>query len=245
MNYNIHYQNLINRSKNRNIDGYKERHHIIPKCMGGTDSEDNLVDLTPEEHYVAHQLLIKIYPKNKKLINAAVMMIANRPSNKIYGWIRRKFRNRQCELQSGERNSQYGTMWIFNVELKENKKIPKSNHIPIGWERGRVLNFDTYKNKLLAKEERKNIINNKKNLLIRDQEKIKIKKEEEKETIKKERKKYILDLYDTFTSGNYYSVSEFHKLNKVTVSRMTLSKRWRKWIPEYKENSKEGRRFKL
>ena len=25
-------------------DEYHERHHIVPKCMGGTDEEDNLID---------------------------------------------------------------------------------------------------------------------------------------------------------------------------------------------------------
>jgi hypothetical protein len=65
MNYKKIYDNLISKGRNRVLNCYVERHHIIPKCMGGTDDEENLVELTPEEHYVAHQLLVKIYPKNK------------------------------------------------------------------------------------------------------------------------------------------------------------------------------------
>ena len=56
------YESIIERAKDREIEGYKERHHIIPKCMGGDDSKGNLVCLTPEEHYVCHQILIKMYP---------------------------------------------------------------------------------------------------------------------------------------------------------------------------------------
>ena len=37
----------------------------------------------------------------------------------------------------GEKNSQYGSMWITNE--KENKKIKKTDSIPSGWRKGRVM----------------------------------------------------------------------------------------------------------
>ena len=61
--------------------------------MGGGDERDNLVQLTAEEHFVAHQLLHKIYPHVSGLAFAMVNMIGNPygyRSNKLYGWIRRK-----------------------------------------------------------------------------------------------------------------------------------------------------------
>ena len=42
----------------------------------------------------------------------------------------------------GSNNSQFGTMWIFNVLLKINKKIKNNEEIPIGWEKGRRMIFD-------------------------------------------------------------------------------------------------------
>ena len=42
---------------------------------------------------------------------------------------------------SGSNNSQFGTMWIFNVLLKINKKINKNDEIPIGWKKGRRMIF--------------------------------------------------------------------------------------------------------
>lgn len=96
MNYNFIYIELIERSFSRKLEGYVEKHHIIPKCMGGTDEIKNIAILTPEEHYLAHLLLVKIYPQNRKLIYAANAMCRlsptanNKRSNKVYGWLRRK-----------------------------------------------------------------------------------------------------------------------------------------------------------
>ncbi len=38
-----------------------EKHHIIPLCIGGEDNKQNIVNLTPKEHYLAHWMLAKIY----------------------------------------------------------------------------------------------------------------------------------------------------------------------------------------
>ena len=38
-----------------------ERHHIIPKSLGGTNDKSNIVVLTPREHCLAHMLLAKMY----------------------------------------------------------------------------------------------------------------------------------------------------------------------------------------
>ncbi len=49
---------------------YYEVHHIIPKCMGGDDSPNNLVALKFREHFLAHWMLYMAYPSNQKLANA-------------------------------------------------------------------------------------------------------------------------------------------------------------------------------
>jgi group I intron endonuclease len=70
MDYLKIYNNLIERGKKRVLTGYTETHHIIPKCVGGTNNIWNLVKLTAKEHFICHLLLCKIYPGNKKLIFA-------------------------------------------------------------------------------------------------------------------------------------------------------------------------------
>lgn len=46
---------------------YTETHHIIPRCMGGTDEEANLIELYASEHFLAHKLLAEENPDNLKL----------------------------------------------------------------------------------------------------------------------------------------------------------------------------------
>ena len=94
MDYQKHYDLLVKRGKSRKLEGYKERHHIVPRCMGGSDDASNLVDLTAEEHFLAHQLLVKITrKKNAKLVFALQMMTLNasggRNNNKRYAWIKK------------------------------------------------------------------------------------------------------------------------------------------------------------
>lgn len=92
MNYLTIYDKLIDRARTRIIEVYTERHHIVPRCMGGGDEASNLVSLTPEEHFLAHALLVKIHPSHPRLIYALTMMCRNlggkRQNNKLYAWHR-------------------------------------------------------------------------------------------------------------------------------------------------------------
>ena len=40
---------------------YFERHHIKPRSLGGSDNPENLIDLSPEDHFFAHLLLARIH----------------------------------------------------------------------------------------------------------------------------------------------------------------------------------------
>jgi len=70
MDYQKIYKQLVEKAQNRILEGYKENHHIVPKCIGGSNKSDNLVDLTAREHFLAHWLLVKIYPEEFKLLCA-------------------------------------------------------------------------------------------------------------------------------------------------------------------------------
>ena len=147
MNYTKHYNLLIERAKNRTLTEYKERHHIIPRCMNGTNDKSNIAELTPEEHYVAHQLLLKMYPENSSLIFAAAMMVANRNNNKLYGWLKRKHSHAMSIIQTGEKNSQYGTCWISHIENRLCQRIKINEletYIHAGWVKKRIIDFDKF-----------------------------------------------------------------------------------------------------
>jgi hypothetical protein len=78
MNYQRIYNQLVSKVKSENRkksrDVYYERHHIIPKCMGGTNDKENLVLLTAREHFIAHKLLHFIDPEHSGLSMAYYMM---------------------------------------------------------------------------------------------------------------------------------------------------------------------------
>lgn len=94
MNYEKHYKLLIEKAKNREIlsQTYTEKHHIVPKCMGGSNEKENLAVLLPHEHLFAHLLLWKIYPNVRGLLYAVLRMSKNKKlTTKKYGWLRYKF----------------------------------------------------------------------------------------------------------------------------------------------------------
>lgn len=87
MDYKRHYDKLIENSKNRILgeDVYSEKHHIIPKCLGGSNEKSNVVRLLPKEHYIAHLLLFRLHPSNQKLAYAFWMMCnGNRKDKRGY-----------------------------------------------------------------------------------------------------------------------------------------------------------------
>ncbi len=82
------YYNIVDRAKARSTVGYFERHHIIPKSIGGSDNDSNLVELTPREHFICHWLLTKMLPKSpeqKKLYHAfsALAMVSSNQQRTI------------------------------------------------------------------------------------------------------------------------------------------------------------------
>ena len=143
MNYKKQYERLINRARQRTLGGYAEIHHILPRCLGGTDEEDNLVSLTAREHFTAHVLLVKMYPKEYGLIKAVNQMCRfnkrqDRSKNRMYGWLRAKFAKEMSRNQTGEGNSQFGSCWVCKNSIpKKVKKTELDSYLAEGWIRGR------------------------------------------------------------------------------------------------------------
>ena len=72
------------KSKIRNKDdgSYYEKHHILPKCMNGSNDESNLVTLLAREHLFVHWLLTKIHPNNHNISHALWCMCNGNRRNK-------------------------------------------------------------------------------------------------------------------------------------------------------------------
>lgn len=116
MSYEEYIQNVLNNRGRFNCDGYKERHHIKPKCLGGTDEIENLVDLYAKEHYEAHRLLALENPNNTGLNYAWWMMSHGggsskkrfTPSAEQYEEARITYMNFLSKSFSGANNPMYG-----------------------------------------------------------------------------------------------------------------------------------------
>ena len=80
--YTKKYFELINfRKNNPASEEFFEKHHIIPKCLGGGNDEDNLVSLTLREHFLCHWLLTKMVQDScskRKMYFALSIMNAGR-----------------------------------------------------------------------------------------------------------------------------------------------------------------------
>lgn len=55
------YKKFIDALRSQRIDGYFEKHHILPRSMGGSDDASNIICLTLRQHYIAHWMLWKAY----------------------------------------------------------------------------------------------------------------------------------------------------------------------------------------
>ena len=143
MNYKLHYEKLISKAQNRSIlkSEYKEVHHIIPECMEGSNDSQNLIALFPEEHFIAHLLLAKIYPDEKGILYALRLMINGKGTkdqnrkvkinHRSYGWVKIKYSKLMSEEMKGTGNHFYGKTHSEEALKKigeASKGRPKSIH---------------------------------------------------------------------------------------------------------------------
>lgn len=129
MNYIKAYNKLIikakleSRKKSNGI--YYEAHHIKPKSFGGKGDcrntiHPNIVLLTPKEHYIAHLLLVVIYP-NSPAMHKALWNMCNvkkdlrfKPSAKTYCKIRTEY----IKNTKGSNNHFFGKTHSDESKLK-------------------------------------------------------------------------------------------------------------------------------
>jgi hypothetical protein len=228
MNYQKIYDQIISNRKQHPIkSGYIECHHIIPKSLGGLDIKENLIELSAREHFICHLLLTKIYPIHSsewhKMIKAfSLMCWMSTPkqyrysNNKHYEWLKKHFSQIQSLSQLGTLNSQFGKKWVHNKILRRSKKINNNEEIPLGWEVGRIINFDVV-------------------VPVVRQKKINVRQEKDRLTAE--------ILYNKYISEQFSSVREFCRLGHYDYSHVSLTKLWKKYIPEFKDNVKQGKRF--
>lgn len=95
------YFSIVNKAKSRVLppDTYLEKHHILPRSLGGNNSKDNLVSLTGREHFICHILLTKMTTGKEyfSMMHAAIGMKRSRSyqeryiNNRIYETLKKEY----------------------------------------------------------------------------------------------------------------------------------------------------------
>ena len=107
--YTRWYNNITENAKSRTIDGYTERHHIHPRSLGGSDADNNLVNLTAREHFICHWLLTKMHTGEArgKMINALYLMQGKNQyqdryiNSRVYETLRKEYAQYISKLNKG------------------------------------------------------------------------------------------------------------------------------------------------
>lgn len=133
MNYQNIYNNLIDKRLNIILEFNYEIHHILPKTLGGNDSKDNLVRLTPREHYIAHLLLTKIHPEHSGLKIAWQLMASTRDDFSRKKYDSKMYEKLKLEVRKAQKSFMIGTTkekceWRMCSAIKAKRRIgPKHN----------------------------------------------------------------------------------------------------------------------
>jgi hypothetical protein len=144
--YKKWYDTIIKKAQNRVTEEYTELHHILPRSLGGSNNDENLVSLTIREHFICHILLTKFTSgedRNKMLYAVILMKGGNdkQPryiNSRLYESVKLLFaKNRKT--MTGEKNSFYGKKHSAETRAKmsasKKKLYGNGNHPHIGMKR--------------------------------------------------------------------------------------------------------------
>ena len=162
MDYKDLYEQLIQLRKTEQLVKSKEQagmiesHHILPRCCGGTDDPNNIVNLYAKEHFMAHYYLWKMHENDEfkyPLLNALWMMctMGSTFQDRSYQeYVKMSGEYQEARIQfikqlsdtmsdkvSGSKNGQFGKHWYYDPLTNESHRYVDGQQ-PIGWKLGRV-----------------------------------------------------------------------------------------------------------
>ena len=118
---NIYYS-IIERSRDRLITGYCEKHHVIPQSLGGTNDPNNIVKLTAREHFICHLLLTRMVEgtNKSKMYQAAWMMAASTSKTQNRHKVNnRTYENLRIKMSNIKKNM---STWNKGISPSDNTK---------------------------------------------------------------------------------------------------------------------------
>ena len=124
---------------------------------------------------------------------------------------------KKSKHQQGEKNSQYGTTLIYNLDLRQTERIKKDEPIPNGWKKGAIYDFDAYFKKQEQKEKNKELS--------------KIKRQQLRIT----KIKFYTDWYEIYKSVDFKT---FCKITQYEKSQQNLCAMFKEFVQDYSPKAK-------
>jgi hypothetical protein len=118
--------------------------------------------------------------------------------------------------QQGEKNSQYGTILVHNLQLRQTKRIKKEDPVPPGWNLGAIYDFDSYFEKQRKREERKK------------------ETKQKRKNIREEKVKLYTEWYKIYQQTNFV---EFCNITGYSKSQQNLCAKFKEFVVNYRPKS--------
>lgn len=114
---------------------YYERHHIVPRSMGGNDERQNLVYVRVRVHFLLHVILTKavLVEYQRRACWCVICFSANNEKQMV----RRKLNSRLTQLVREEHNANLKTLKWYNNGTESIRLFPEEQ-IPNGFTPGRL-----------------------------------------------------------------------------------------------------------
>lgn len=141
--YSDWYQALMMKARKRTeLNEKHERHHVLPKSLGGTDHRTNIVQLTYREHFIAHALLARMTVGNAKwkmtaalnaMINDSRRLERYLPSSRLIASAKasfieelsRRMKGRKLSTETRQKMSQAKLGMKPNAETRRKMSVAK------------------------------------------------------------------------------------------------------------------------
>jgi hypothetical protein len=152
--YTSVYNNIIARAKSRDLpkEIYIEKHHIIPKSLGGTNSIDNLVNLTAREHFICHLLLPKmvtgIFKRNMSFALWSMITMDHSTLRARYKINSRMFQS--IKIQVAKAKSELHKGKIVSAETRQKMSDSRKRHS--GPNKGKAMSAEQKQKLSIAKK---------------------------------------------------------------------------------------------
>lgn len=145
---NVYNKIIQKRFNNPLYTEYGEKHHILPRSLGGSDDLSNIIKLTAKEHYICHHLLIKIYKENAEKqhkMYIAYFKLSTKDKSFISAISYNKIRNEySLSIKGKDLSNRKGKRWINNGKINKIVSIKEFDmYIKNGWKAGSIGNWNT------------------------------------------------------------------------------------------------------